>query len=319
MPAAAPRMTPPNALYRQPASGQRAVAAQGVKRVFRTARREAAPPQRPEQDRLRRRNHPAINAHAENQDVLSHVHAFRSPTGFNNLAFRSVVKKSRSTWANPFPAMDGHPTSTRSTGPANSCWCRRNDSRMSRRARLRTTAPPIRPLVITPRRDAALTGNRCQFAIRQPRTSRSPARRTRAKSRPCLMRAARPNGQRCGVLATMRRPAIRALNACDRPGGDWPKCRARSCSSCGPESRAAVSAGPSMVDIVVSYISSVCNPPGRIPMTAVSGNTPLTERESITATPPMSSGRNRRNRLKCWIASGTGKLTNPSLSHWGRQ
>src|ERR1035437_4612780 len=165
MAAAAPRMTTPNALERQPASGQRAVAAQGFERVFRTARREAAAPQRPEQDRLGRRNHPPIEAHAENQDVFGRIHSIQALADFNNLAFRSVVKKSRSTWANPFPAIDGRPTNTRSTGPAKSCWWRRNVSRISRRARLRTTAPPILPPVITPRRDAEFAGNRIGGAV----------------------------------------------------------------------------------------------------------------------------------------------------------
>jgi hypothetical protein len=65
MAAAAPRMTTANALERQPASGERAVVAKGIEREFGTARREAAAPQRSEQDSLGRRNHPAIKAHAE--------------------------------------------------------------------------------------------------------------------------------------------------------------------------------------------------------------------------------------------------------------
>ena len=121
MAAAAPRMAAANALHRQPASGQRAVAAQGFQRVFRAARREPAAPQRPEQERLGRGNHPAIKAHAENQDMLGRIHSIRALAGFNNLAFRSVVRKSRSTSANPLPAIDGRATSTRSTGPARSC------------------------------------------------------------------------------------------------------------------------------------------------------------------------------------------------------
>ena len=121
MAAAAPGMATANAFERQPGAGERAVAPKGFERVFRTARREAAAAQRPEQDRLGRRDHPAIEAHAENQDVLGCVHPAGALTGFNNLAFRNVVKKSRSTWANPFPAIDGRPTSTRSTGPAKSC------------------------------------------------------------------------------------------------------------------------------------------------------------------------------------------------------
>src|ERR1039458_1127440 len=95
MAAAAPRMTTANALERQPAPGERAVAAQGFERIFRTARRETAPPQRPEQHRLSRRNHPAIETHAANQDVLGRIHSICALTGFSSLAFRSVVIKSR--------------------------------------------------------------------------------------------------------------------------------------------------------------------------------------------------------------------------------
>src|ERR1035438_10864821 len=83
---------------------------QGFEDVFRTARREAAAPQRPEQERLGRRNHPAIQAHAEDEDMLGCFHSTGVLTDFNNRAFRSVVKKSRSTSAKPFPAIEGRPT-----------------------------------------------------------------------------------------------------------------------------------------------------------------------------------------------------------------
>src|ERR1039457_1875388 len=97
------------------------MATQGFEGVFRTARRETAPPQRPEQEHLGRRNHPAIQSHAENQDMLGCFHSTGVLTDFNNRAFRSVVKKSRSTAAKPFPAIDGPPTNTRPTGPPKSC------------------------------------------------------------------------------------------------------------------------------------------------------------------------------------------------------
>ena len=121
MPAAAPRMATPNPLQRQPASRQRAVVTQRRQRVFRTARREPATPQRPEKERLGRGNHPAITLHAKYQDVLSCVHWTFPPAGFNKPAFLSVVMKSFSTSANSFPAMDARATSTRSTGAARSC------------------------------------------------------------------------------------------------------------------------------------------------------------------------------------------------------
>ena len=121
MPAAAPRMATADALHRQPASGQRAVLAQSIERIFGAARRIAAAPHRPKQERLGRGKHPTIQAHAEYQNMLSRIHSIRPLAGFNNLALRSVVRKSRSTSAKPLLAMDGRATSTRSTGPAKSC------------------------------------------------------------------------------------------------------------------------------------------------------------------------------------------------------
>ncbi len=87
--------------------------------------------------------------------------------------------------------------STRSTGWANSLWCNRKASRNSRRARLRTTAPPIRELVTTPSlEEDADSGSFSQLAMRHPVTNRSPDSRTRANSLACLRRAAGPNPRR---------------------------------------------------------------------------------------------------------------------------
>ena len=66
MAAAAPRMTAANPFHRQPASGQRAVAAKGGERVFRAAWGETAVPLRAEDKDLGRGNHPAVTTHAEN-------------------------------------------------------------------------------------------------------------------------------------------------------------------------------------------------------------------------------------------------------------
>ena len=121
MSAPAPGMTPANAFNCQPASGQCAVVADGFQRVLGATRREAAAPQRPEQKGLCRRKHPLIEAHAHDQDMLGGIHAVSPATGFNNLAFRIVVRKSLSTAANPLPAIDWRATSTRSTGAARSC------------------------------------------------------------------------------------------------------------------------------------------------------------------------------------------------------
>ena len=115
---------------------------------------------------------------------------------FNRPARRSVVRKSFSTSANFFPAIEFRATRTSSTGCANSFWCCRKLSRNKRRARLRTTAPPIRRLVTTPNRGAAPSGKECQLAIRQPSVSRCPCCRTRKKSRCCRRRAGRPSRRR---------------------------------------------------------------------------------------------------------------------------
>jgi hypothetical protein len=88
-------------------------------------------------------------------------------------------------------------------GRTNSNWWRRKLSRNSRRARLRTTAPPIRAEVTTPNRDEDGEGNGRQLAIKQPTITREPSCRSRAKSRPYLMRALRPNRSRPGVSAVM--------------------------------------------------------------------------------------------------------------------
>jgi hypothetical protein len=105
----------------QPASTQCAVRPDGIQRVFGATRREPTAPQRPEQQRFRWGNHPAIQAHAKSQNMLDRIHSACSVAYLNNLAFRTAVKKSRSTSANPLPAMDGRATSTRSTGAASLC------------------------------------------------------------------------------------------------------------------------------------------------------------------------------------------------------
>lgn len=111
----------------------------------------------------------------------------------NSPALRNVVKTSFSTSANGLPTIEARATNTRSIGCKKSCWCTRKASRSSRRARLRMMALPSLPLVTTPSREIASGGSLRQLAIRQPQTSRWPSWRTREKSRPCLMRIARPN------------------------------------------------------------------------------------------------------------------------------
>src|SRR5438034_1357876 len=91
---------------RQPPAAQRAVPPDRSERVGRTARRKAAPPQRAKKSRLGRRQHPAIDAHCENQKMLGWIHSL------SNLALRNADKKSRSTSALSFPRMDARATST---------------------------------------------------------------------------------------------------------------------------------------------------------------------------------------------------------------
>ena len=183
---------------------------------------------------------------------------------FNRPARRSVVRKSFSTSAKFFPAIELRATSTSSTGCASSFWCCRKLSRNNRRARLRTTAPPMRRLVTTPNRGEVPSGSECQLAIRQPNARRCPCCRTRAKSRCCRRRAGRPSRRRLvaevrsrwagasGDEAGMGRRIKQASGACVPHGGDCARWRGRFWWICGQGIRAAVCAGFLMVDIGVS-------------------------------------------------------------------
>jgi len=106
--------------------------------------------------------------------------------------------------------MELRATKTSSMGCVNSCWCSRKLSRSNRRARLRSTAPPIFLLVTIPNFGLAPADNLFQFAIRQPCASRSPCCRTRPKSRFCASRKPRPRRRRFGDSAVMREK----LNRC---------------------------------------------------------------------------------------------------------
>lgn len=177
MPASTPGMTPANSLQGQPTPAQRAVSPNGIERVFGASRRKAAPGQRPKNKAGRGGKHHLMATDQYYQDVLRQV---QTPAllHFNSLALRSNVKKSRSTWTKPLPTMDARATSTRLTGAERSCRCWRKLSRNKRRARLRTTAFPSFPLVITPNREPAPAGKRSQFPSRQPLARRSPRFRT---------------------------------------------------------------------------------------------------------------------------------------------
>ncbi len=93
----------------------------GFNGVLRTARLEPATAQRSKQEGLARRKDPLIDAQSEYQNKLNWIHLSYPIDPFNNLALCRVVKKSFSTVANCFPAIDARATSTMSTGRANSC------------------------------------------------------------------------------------------------------------------------------------------------------------------------------------------------------
>src|SRR5262245_37175065 len=108
----APGMTATDAFDRQPAAARHAVNSDRFERILRAARLETAPATWAKQRALHRRKHPTIKPNPEHQNVLTCVH----PDPYlKSLAFRRVVKKSFSTSANIFPAMEGRATRTRST------------------------------------------------------------------------------------------------------------------------------------------------------------------------------------------------------------
>jgi hypothetical protein len=265
-------MAAANSCRRQPTTGKGAATTHCFQGVLRATRLEPACAARAKKERLRRGERPAIKLHRCYQDPLRWVHVL--PASLSRLAFRSVANRSLSTWASLFPAIDGRATSTKSTGLPISCWWMRKASRSNRRARVRKTAPPIFFEVTTPNRDTPSAGVGCQFAIKQPCVRRCPCWRTRMKSRPCLMRAAHLNRNRCAGSSavgcsssarlrvarfTLQHPANSALQcvrrvsgACVPPDGgcaEWP---CRSCWSCDSGIRAAVCGGSSMVDTVAS-------------------------------------------------------------------
>ena len=119
--AGTPRVAPPNAPQGQPATCQGAMPFDGLQGIGRATRRKPALDLRSEYEQLRWRDYPAVKPHAKDQNVLGCVHF----TFFNKPAFRSVVKRSRSTVPNPLSVMEARATRTSSTGWASSCWCRR--------------------------------------------------------------------------------------------------------------------------------------------------------------------------------------------------
>jgi hypothetical protein len=194
------------------------------------------------------RGHEAlIAAHREDQNMLGCIHAF------NNRVFRSIAINASSTNCKRCPTMGCCATKTKSTGWAKSCWCKRNTSRNNLLARARTTALPSRLVVMIPRRITAPGGNNRQFAIKQPHDNRRPSRRTRAKSRACLIRISRPKRRRVGgSVPAMSRLLKPGSNACGPRGGGLPGWRGRFWWNCDSKIHAAACGEFSTVDIVVS-------------------------------------------------------------------
>jgi len=167
-----------------------------------TGRMKSATAERPKQRVQNGRDHALVNPQHAHRNALSNVHSV-----FNSSARRSAVTKSPSTAANSFSTMDCRATSTMSTGRPMRCWFRRNVSRSKRRARVRTTAPPIFLLVITPTRVCSPNAS-TQFKTRHPTASRRPSLRARSKSRPSRKRRSRGNrSEREGALMITCRQA----------------------------------------------------------------------------------------------------------------
>lgn len=86
--------------------------ANSIQGILGTRRLEPAPAQRPEQYGLGGRYAPAIEEHPEPENMLGRIHTSYT----NNLAFRSVVKKSLSTSRKGFPTIEARATRIKSTG-----------------------------------------------------------------------------------------------------------------------------------------------------------------------------------------------------------
>src|ERR1700730_3204763 len=132
-----PRVAARKAREREPAALQDAEAQHGLQRELRAGRIKAA--RRPQQ----RTDGPLIQADQEGCDVAHCSLTF----------FHSAARLSRRAWPVASRAR-GRILTTRSTAGISS-WCRRKDSRMMRRMRLRATAPPAaRTATASPRRAA---------------------------------------------------------------------------------------------------------------------------------------------------------------------
>ena len=242
MAAFAPGMALADAFRCEPQAPAQTMTANRFSGVNRTGGMKPAAAKRARQRVQDRRQHALVNPQRAYRDTLSNVHSV-----FNNSARRNAVTKSPSTAAKSFSTIDCRATSTMSIGRAIRCWFNRNASRNKRRARVRTTAPPIFLLVITPTRVFSAS---TQFRTRHPTASRRPCTRARSKSRPFCKRRSR--GSRKGRPAALMIRCRPESGVCGQHAGGSSKSRARSWLSSGCGTRAGVCDESSMVDTGVS-------------------------------------------------------------------
>src|SRR5579883_693743 len=139
-PARMPRMAARDTLYAEPAAAQHAESANGLQGILRA--RGLEPAARAE----KRAEGPLIAA-----DQADREEAHRSITIFHS------SKRLSCSAAPVAPRALGRALTTRSTG-GRVCWCSRNDSRMIRRMRLRSTAlPAVRTATAMPSRAPCLS------------------------------------------------------------------------------------------------------------------------------------------------------------------
>ena len=195
-------MTPKNPARCKNAAPKQTMNTQRFDRVAGAARGIAAALRSPEENAFQGRNHPLVNPHQADGCISRESH----DNSRSNLPCRAALIKSRSTSAKALQAMDCRATRTISNGREKSCWCRRNASRSSLRARERTTALPIFREVTTPSREGPDPPSASlQFKIKQPFTNRWPSRRTRSNSQ---VRSSRCSCEKERVRPAEAPPAI---------------------------------------------------------------------------------------------------------------
>jgi hypothetical protein len=128
--------------------------------------------------------------------VLEGVDCGASPDAPTSRARHSAWNKSRDTYEKGRPTIEWRATRTMSAGFVMKCCFKRKASRISRRARFRTTAPPSFRLVIMPTRDSEPEIDGPQFRTRHPHEIRPPSILSLPKTRPSRRRFERGNWNR---------------------------------------------------------------------------------------------------------------------------